>query len=424
MKILPWLITVLTFLILGCRSQASPLQAHQLEPTAPSNPFIPSNPTQTGPTYIPGDPLCLPERSQISLPYVSFEALPEVILDYLNRGGSLTALDETLYEQDMANQPVAVAGSDFTGNGKIDVIISIYDPRILTVPPQGMLLIYTCQEGTYHLSYIDKPAEYAGAPIIRYLQDLNANDKVELVTSSSYCGAHTCFEDIKVLAWTGKEFENLLPKMTDDLPFPYLDLVDEQNDLIFDIHITGSGFGSAGAGPQRHLTRQFIYNPRVERWQFLREEYGISNYRIHILHDADRAAENRDYDEALRLYQQVISDTTLDDWMNPEEERSRLSAYARYKMMMLYYLIGQPNFAQIMFNEMQSLYPSGHPLNPIAKLAGVFHIHSQQDDLVEACRSARLYAADNSADILDILGPSAFGYANPEFEPEDVCPEQ
>jgi hypothetical protein len=55
---------------------------------------------------------------------------------------------------------------------------------------------------------------------------------------------------------------------------------------------------------------------------------GPSYYRIHLLHDADSAARNGEFDQALIDYGRVMYDPTLVDLQNYEHEKAVLSAYA------------------------------------------------------------------------------------------------
>jgi hypothetical protein len=61
------------------------------------------------------------------------------------------------------------------------------------------------------------------------------------------------------------------------------------------------------------------------------ETLGPSNFRIRALHDADAASKKGDYETALALYERVINDETLDDWIEPDTERANLSAFAKYR---------------------------------------------------------------------------------------------
>jgi hypothetical protein len=432
---------LLVLVVLGCQPQVpdaeptpTPTPA-ELEPspvlTPAITPFTPT-PIQTAstptaaplvPTATPEqvDPGCVPIDEGITLPHHPYRQIPEAVLDFLNQGGSLEALDEGLYEAGIASQPVAAAQADFTGNGKQDVVISIFDPFSPATPPGGRLVIYTCANGAYELSFTELSPEMTGAPGIRFIEDLSGDGRQEIVASSPVCGAHTCFEDVHILGWDGEAFTHRMVGETDDLPYPLIDL-EEKEDGTFDLVITGSGIGSVGAGPQRDQVRRWSYQPTLEQWVVVEEEKGESNYRIHILHDADEAAEEGEYETALRYYQRVVSDTTLDDWIDPDREREILSAYARFRMSAIYHIRGQEQFGEMILREMEQNYPPASPHHAFVEMARSFRETYTSQGLEAACRSVKSFARNNEQAVLVPLGPEEFGYGNPVYTPEDVCP--
>jgi hypothetical protein len=201
------------------------------------------------------------------------------------------------------------------------VAVSIYDPASSLIPPGGKLLLFVCQEGVYRMLLHQASAEGSGAPGIRYLQDLNRDGIAELVVGSPTCGASTCFEEVQILGWTGADFEDLLVGSTIEIPSPVINLLDPQEDGVVDLEISGGGYGSVGAGPQRSKSMVWPYNPSTARWQDPQERLESSNYRIHVLQDADQAARKRQFEQALPIYGRVVDDTGLIDWVEPELEK-------------------------------------------------------------------------------------------------------
>ena len=356
------------------------------------------------------------------MPPAEFAAFEQTVLGFLNQGGSTEALDAALYAAGVANQPLAVAAADLTGDGWQDVVVSIYDPQSGSVPPGGLLLIYSCQEAHFILAYREPSVEAWGAPGIRYLQDLNADRRAELVTGSVTCGVHTCFEQVKVLGWSGDNFENLLVGETTDLPYPDIRLVDPDGDGVFDLEVAGGGFGSVGAGPQRTLTRHWRYDPATGRWQDSRDLLAPSNYRIHVLHDAETAALARDYDQALLDYGRVVSDPTLVDWIDPEVEKANLAAYALFKTAVVNLIQNQLDLAQATFDQLADTYPPGTKGHAYVELAVAFQAAYPAGGVSSGCAAAQKYAADHPDQVLLPLGSAVYGYANRDVSPQDICP--
>jgi tetratricopeptide (TPR) repeat protein len=425
--------TSLALLLMACGREADPVPAPQSptpvpSPTAaaiqtPTDSVI--SPTATKkPISDPTDPgaSCLPSDPGARLAQAAYEDVPDAVLDFLNQGGSPASLESLLYDLGVANQPLAAGTGDLTGDGKEDLVVSVYDPRSPTLPPAGRLIIYLCKNGSYELAHKELSPDFAGAPGIRFLQDLNNDGKAELIISSPSCGASTCFEHIQILAWTGDGFENRLSENTDDLPFPVIDLIEEDGTGVFDLQINAGGYGSLGAGPQRGLERRYKLQEETGFWELAEEVPESSNYRIHVLHDAGAAGGQGDYSEALRLYQRVISDATLDDWADPAREQEDLSAYARLQMFFIYNLIGQPGFARSIYNELVEMYPPESQFHLYVVMADAFQNEFLQGNVSSVCLAVRQVAAEQGVELLSGLGPEAFGYGNPSIKFEDVCP--
>jgi hypothetical protein len=215
-------------------------------PTATPPTNVSPVPSSTPILSAPVEPLCVPAQAHEPFSPASFAEYPQAILEYLNSGGEVDALNT-----DRSHAEVG----DLTGDGKKDVLVAVTSSDGETVPPLGTLLIYNCQAGQYVLTFDLTPdSAYYGAPAIHFVQDMNADGKAEAVVSTSTCGAHTCFEQEQILAWNGTTYENRLDGATDDLPYPDVQIRDTGGG-IYVLEVTGTGFGSVGAGPYRARTR-------------------------------------------------------------------------------------------------------------------------------------------------------------------------
>ena len=390
--------------------------------TQPAPATTPTLPPLEQPTSIAGPPqACLPSGNPPPLVEKYFDIYPVEILSFLNAGGSAADLDQDLYSLGIANLPVPIDVADMTGDGMEDVVVSIFDPGSVLQPPTGLLLIYICDQPGYRLAYQEDTRPDQGAPGIRYLQDLNADGKAELVTSSASCGAHTCFEQVQLISWEDGKFSNRLEGETADLPYPTIYLEPAQDEGIYNLHISGSGFGSVGAGPQRNITRIWSYEPGARRWLFSSTTNEPSSYRIHVLHDANAALEAGEYQAALLLYNRAISDSTLLDWENPAEEQAWITAFARFQLVVIYTLQDQGSFADLIVNEMSVAYNQEKPQHGYYEMTMLFLEGFQRGGEEEGCTAARKYASDY-VELLEPLGPQTFGYGNPSLTLQDLCP--
>ncbi|MBW8010957.1 MAG: hypothetical protein FVQ83_06910 [Chloroflexi bacterium] len=366
-------------------------------------------------------PECVQPGAHQPLVDTNFEFYPELIVEFLNTGGSEEELALSLEALGIASPPTAVIVGELSGDDRTDVVVALLDPDSQTVPNPGLLLIYVCQDGQYALLHTGLSPELFSSPEILSIQDMNADGIGDVIYSSTTCGAHTCFEDVQILSWNGANFSPRLEGTSRDLPYPELQITDYDQDGIYNLEISGTGIGSVGAGPQRSLTRIWEYFPERGVWMPVQENLGPSNYRIHSLHDADSALGNGEYEIAALLYGQVINNPALEDWADPETERLNLSAFARYKLIVVYSLQGNLEQAMQTLAEMDQLFPFGLPRHAFVEMAEVFLAGFAAGGIELGCEAASNYAADNEEIILTPLGSSSFGYANKDYAPEDVC---
>lgn len=381
----------------------------------------PSTETMAPQATAPLDPTCVAPQTPVPLVAADFGAYPRAIQEYLNAGVSAQQLSEALYTAGVANLPTTVLAGDLSGDGKRDMAVSIYDPASSLVPPAGKLLVYVCQDGQYVLALDQPTPENAGGPHLYALQDLNADGRAELALSTATCGANTCFEALQILEWEGTALGNRLVGDSTDLPMPLVEVVGPDADGRYALQVSASGFGSVGAGPQRDVTRTWTFQADGQ-WRAGEDVLAPSNFRIHALHDADAAARKGEYAQALLLYQRVVSDTTLEEWANPAQERADLGAYARFRMVVIYTLQGQADFATSALAELKKAFPDSTPQYAYVEMAQAFWDASSGGDVAAGCAAARQVATARSEAILAPLGSETFGYANADYQVEQVCP--
>jgi hypothetical protein len=69
------------------------------------------------------------------------------MLDYLNSGGSLEDLIQEVEETGYLPKENPSLSGDLDGDGSEDLVLSIVDPSVDVIPPDGVLLIYLFREG-------------------------------------------------------------------------------------------------------------------------------------------------------------------------------------------------------------------------------------------------------------------------------------
>jgi hypothetical protein len=220
--------------------------------------------------------------------------------------------------------------------------------------------------------------------------------------------------------WDGSGFSNRLQGASDDLPYPEIEIVGPADDGTYQLAVTGTGIASAGAGPYRQRTRTWSWDASAQALVPGPDVPLPSNFRIHVVLDADAAALAADFAGAHDLYHRVVTDETLQDVEFSPAPRDNLIAYAMYREVVTYVLMKDLGDAQVVYGILQNSYPAGAPGRAYADLGTAFwERYSADEDLGAACQAAQAYAAAHPD---DVLGPLYYGYANPTYTAADLCP--
>ncbi len=296
------------------------------------------------------------------------------------------------------------------------------------------------------------------------VKDMNRDGMAEIVflheVIGQLCGsmnALTCETDTHIVEWDGQKFEPLVLELVLEQYYDYdaglYDFIhtnygrylvtDTDSNGTFELLLEiapevyiGTGSGWLGSYPVRI--------PEIEIWAWngqaftlARTEVGPPVFRIHAILDGDNAAWIGDYSEALASYQRAIFDETLMSWgpyqngttpqqrLGDPDERPRLSAYARYRILLLHIIQGHLPEAQVVYDTLQSQFPAGAVGRPYAELATIFwQEHQASQNIAAACAQAIAYASSHEKDILVPLGrdfydPGDHGGGSP-FYPRHV----
>lgn len=334
------------------------------------------------------------------------------IQEFLNQGGNP--------QQFAASDPkLELSRPDVDGDSWVDLAFVVRQSQGNGIVTPGTLLIYRCTQESYRLVYTAPDQPDLSAPTVHSSGDLNVDGQDELLISRRSCGAHTCTAQVQVLQWRGGSLENGLQGPTDDLPSPVIEVRPGSQGEPDRIAVTGTSINSVGAGPFRPVTRIWAWNAGAQRYQPADEQLEPPEYRVHMLHDADRAARAGNLEQAVSAYRRVIQDDGLQGWVDPEREQALLSAFARYRLLVVELRREQPTAAQEWVNELRETTDSGGPGAPYVALGETYwNEYQRSGDLDAACRAARQFAAAQSGQILD---PLYFGYANPTYSAGDMC---
>lgn len=398
--------------LLGCQITAPPPPG-----PLPARPTATAAPPTAAPSPLPppATPDACPLLRAAPLPPrpAEFAAYGEALRAYLAAGGDPTHLSAILADwQALPLNGAAMTQADVTGEGVVDRVVSLINPTLEFPASEAALFLYTCRAGTVQLGYAYYPGEWFSLNLIG-AQDLTADGVADLVFSEATCGAHTCWDTLHVWSWDGADFveqtgaEFMLPYATFYLAAGH-------------IAISSQGIGSVGAGPQRPLTTTLAWNGQVIT--VTATATGPAVYRYHAFRDGDEALFAGDDARAAQAYQQVLADDELLAWegfLSREEERLWFDALAHWRLLVQAARAGAVEAAQTHYTRLSTDFPAGQAGSPAAALAQHFWASFQQSQNVAyACRAA-LDAAESQT-VLDFL--NSFGYANPVYEREELCP--
>ncbi|HEY57460.1 MAG TPA: hypothetical protein G4O04_02770 [Anaerolineae bacterium] len=343
----------------------------------------------------------------------------------LNAGLSPNDLNARLQEAGVGGYPRAVYTGEINGDGWPDALLVLVNPDASTSPPVGVLLVALGGPDGYCVAQtlVADDADFAGL-VVHAVDDLDADGRLEAVIGWTRCGEVTCTERLQVLAWRAGRLTNLLagsPEFAD----PWVDLQTQGGQEGYHVAVHAEGI-PGGTGPARAYTRIYAYDPVRDAWRLMETQWAPPQTRIHLLHDADRAARHGDLMQALLLYGQVIAsqevrDKALPGAGEPARLHAVLAAYARFRMLVLHARAGREAIAQATYTELRQAVDDDPALVPYFEMATAFWQVYRQSGWDAACEAARRYAQEHAEAVLEPLGPEVYGTNNRAYTPEDVC---
>jgi hypothetical protein len=355
----------------------------------PPEPTKPSQPQPTQQTVTP------PEKSTLAL-------FPEDVRNYLAQGGN--PLDIELAEWE------SYLSADLTGDQVAEDIFVFVDPTSQFTPPTSALIIYQDTDKTTRIlkSYVTE--DWWGLELVG-TSDLTRNGNTDLIFSDVTCGAHTCWHTLHVWTWTGTDFKD---SVGTELSFPFPDYRLENDQLL----VSSAGVGSVGAGPQRPITTTIAWDGAVITATLI--SIGPVEYRFHAFVDGDAALRSGYYDDARDAYAKVIQDENLLAWgafYSADEEQKFLSALAYWRLMNLSVIQDDLDIAARYYEDLK-LYTPETPGYAVLLISEQFwQIIEADKGVYQACDTVQ--TLPEAIQILEFL--NNFGYANPYYEPEDLC---
>jgi len=335
--------------------------------------------------------------------------------------------------------------TDLDGDGLDEWIITIFTApgkmalcSELTCGEIGEIWIVNEEGLVYRLFNGD--SDWFG-PIVIAQTDLTGDDLPDVVTQSTFMGAHTLTLAYHVLSAHNGKITNVV-RLRNELaqvsaPYRLSNDIDKQwstagieltnasqtvkdrnGDGLADLVIQGGSFGSIGAGNCRDRTEVWAWDG--ENITLAEVFWSKPEFRIHVLFDADYAFALKDYKTAEAVYKRAISDNTLKDalFFHPTEEIYPISLqYAAFRLIHLNLIQKDAKEAKVWQEWLREKYPD----SPLTKSAEILLDSWQNsEDLTEACFDVTkfLYAYEGPT----IWPLNDTGYGNPEITVGTLCP--
>lgn len=316
--------------------------------------------------------------------------------------------------------------ADFDGDLRDEWILLLYQPDLEPDSPHNLWLVN--QDGVIYQFY-DEPNLAAGFSLqlkLTGLEDLTGDGLPELIFNEESCGAHTCFSGYRVLSGPDGTIGNLVSRPElNDLPesgaisMSYADthFVDFTQDGLLDFIVHGGQIGSAGAGIVRTYTEVWAWDGTAVTLADTILDY--TQYRHHILYEANDYMAAGNLEPALLLYEQAINDASLIESPfadNDEETYAAISQFAAFRLILVDLILGHNDNARRRLDWLTATYP-GTPTTDAAVL--LIKNWTDGSGMNAACDAVELSMQSYTNPTGVLLDQ---GYGNPSLTAADFCP--
>jgi len=379
----------------------------------------------------------------------------EAVTAFLNQGGGFVELMEILANVcgdvwGLTNEPPfsQVLATDLNADGELDLLVSI------TLPYGGgfgeaHVMAFIEDEGRFEPHVLFRRAGagsradglYAGGgPEILEVKDLNRDGIADVL----FVVRWETFSEVYLAEDVAGEFRSLIEVYDDILLTTVYNLTlqgaepslgDLEGDGLYEL-ILVSGLPKAGKAITEPVERHEVWAWNGSVYERSAIAYVPDpTYRIQALMLGDFAFEQGDLDQALAFYQQAVFDEALLGWypgfdpgpgatpVADPDERSRIDAYGRYRIMLTHAVQRNKAGAQLVSDSLLQRIATDSPGGPYAQLAAAFWgAFSGEGSYSDGCSAAIDYASSRAGEILDPFGTGHYGVYGRSLEPQDMCP--
>jgi hypothetical protein len=385
------------------------------------------------------------------------------IVEYLNSTGSADRLRSALANL-VKEQGVKVRLSDVTGDGVSEAVVSIARRDYY----QAHVLIFGCRNARW-IALMGKTYGHQGVDIglerdgLQDIRDLNGNGVADVIYSwSPNVGVHGYgVREYSIIEWDGQQFAPLLTPV-DAWPNIKKPVIGVSNLSTFIIRPYGNGTYELAfdvpankysyyGGSEAERNTEVVYAWNGTFFSVYCNRYAQpAKYIADSVMDGDNETGCRKYEKAMLAYQRAIFGSGLLPWSDRQtmsrgeccvggfvetptpmiqSERAILSAYARYRIILLHIVQKQFTEARTDYAVLQKLAAPGSPGAMFGKLAEAFwEGYSASGSLGAGCSRAVDYTRSHE-EILAFFRAYAFwteGISTPAFalskDISQICP--
>lgn len=386
----------------------------QLSGSSLSNPAtavaLANRPTAT-PDYATCPPISSPTLSNSPS---NAREIGDEIVRYLSAGGTAIALQNALRDdwQVLGETGFVRADADLTREGQPEVIVSYAAPG-----EGGRLLILGCANGRYAL-HSEVVAGGADAPEVMQLGDMNFDFRPEILLTALICDGENvddCAYRTQLLTWQpdAARFSSLLDSVLSSPEKPTISDID--NDRVVEIVLRQTNNGTSETGPLR--TGVTIYDWNGVHYTQSITQLDPPEFRIQVIHQADRNMQRLDAEAAIPQYQLALNDTTLRNWFN--DDQTTLQSYALYRLLTAY-AYTESDQLLTMYQTIVQAYPDpvAAPVYTSMSLA-FWNALQVSNNLRSACQAVQdiITARPEALELLN-----RYGSRGPTYTANELCP--
>lgn len=363
--------------------------------------------------------------------YPQEQALPQTLPELAawvgqqrHNGSSAQDVQQTLSANDLLADWREV---DLTGDGVVEWVAVLQMDNGSVFGPEGEAIVVT-PAGLVYRYYAKFVNDGDWLLTIEYVGDLTGDGLPEVAIMRQFCGAHTCNHAYDIVGAPNGTVQSLVPA-TAQYPQPVISMMsseatfaDRTGDGVADLAQHGGFISSAGAGPyQRGTTEVWSWQPAQNQFTLAETILDPSNYRFHLLYEANDLFAAGDYSAAILKYVDVVENPSLDDGFGLIIQESTYDSsrqFAAFRLMIAYLQLGDMDNATVWSGWLYDNYPNAHITEGVTAFWEDYNFnHSVASGC--AVTISLLETFPNPT------GPLAdLGYALPSLTAESVCPVQ